>query len=576
MGLSDELSKFIPKGFGKKKKPAAAASNDTSSDFRSKATADKRATEDPLGPLAIEQSAVQRPAAPVLPEPPLFDPLARAEPEGTTESPRARDSDDDESDEEYPVGSHITLKEHAKTVSALAWDPSGDMLLSGDNGSLVHMWDFSAMDGSHKPTRTLVPFEGQQVRDLRFNRSGTHFLCATSDPRPKLYESTGHPVCEFKRGDMYVSDMRKTTGHVSGLFSADWCPQSDDVFATASADGTLRIWSCERPRSQDHVLVATRARNAGAVTACRYSGPMGPATVIAATQADGSISLWPANGPYSRPVSRIDSAHVKGTETSDIAFAPDGHRFATRGGDDTVKLWDIRRPTSPIATAVLTSSHSANSLAFSPSGSQIMVGAPQSIAVLDTSNLSVLRHITVAGCGNSAEVTRVLWHPRVNQIAAAAADGSISVLYSQTRSTRGAKLCAGKRSRKRADDVQAVGQIITPHALPLFRDDDKPAVISAGKRRRDAARGSDKHAPDQPLYGHGKGGYIGMNETQHIMKSIIKDTMRDEDPREALLKYAAVAESDPMFVAPAYKGTQDKPIFDHNAQDQLPEMKRRK
>ncbi|KAJ2835171.1 hypothetical protein FBU31_001693 [Coemansia sp. 'formosensis'] len=572
MGLSDELSKYIPKGFGKKKKPAGI-DDDVSirSSRKSNAALDKRTTEDLTYNSAIEQSTVQKPTASVIESKDATDSHINDEVEAS-DPLHAINSDD--SDDEYPAGSHIAMKEHAKAVSALAWDPSGDLLVSGDNGSVVHMWDFSAMDGSYTPTRTVVAFEGQQVRDLRFNRSGTHFLCATSDPRAKLYDSGGHAVCEFKRGDMYVSDMRKTTGHVSGLFSVDWNPQSDDVFASASADGTLRIWSCERPRAQDQVLVG-KARNAGAVTACRYSTGMGPAAVIAAAQMDGSISLWPANGPYLRPVSRIDGAHTKGTETSDIVFAPDGHYFATRGGDDTVKLWDIRRPTTPVATAVLTSSHTATSLAFSPSGSQIMVGAPQSIAVLDTSDLSTLRHIPVAGCGNNAGVTRVLWHPRVNQIAAAATDGSVSVLYSQTHSMRGAKLCAGKRSRRRADDVQVVGQIITPHALPLFRD-DKPAVVSAGKRRREAARGSDKHAPGQPLSGHGKGGSIGVNATQHIMKSIIKDTMRDEDPREALLRYAAVAESDPMFVAPAYKDSQDKPIFDTDANDDVPEMKRRK
>ncbi|KAJ2444933.1 hypothetical protein GGF42_006153, partial [Coemansia sp. RSA 2424] len=546
--------------FGKKKKAAAAA---TAKEEVGNALADKHAASDSVAKIAAEE---QKPEAP---------PLKAGDAPDTAAQTRDNDDDgDSDSDEEYPIGSHIAMREHVKTVSALAWDPNGDVLVSGDNGSLVHMWNFSAMDGAYRPTRTLVPFEGQQVRDLRFNRSGSHLLCATSDPRAKLYDADGYSVCEFKRGDMYVSDMRKTNGHVAGLFSVDWSPQSDDVFATASADGSLRIWSCERPRAQDHVLVS-KARNAGPVTACRYSSGMGPTAVIAAAQTDGSISLWPASGPYLRPAVRIDGAHAKGTETSDIVFAPDGHGFATRGGDDTVKLWDIRRPASPVATAAVAASHSATSIAFSPNGSQILVGAQQSIAVLNASDLSVSRHISVGGCASSAGISRVLWHPRVNQVAAAATDGSISVLYSQARSLRGAKLCAGKRPRQRAGDGEMVGQIITPHALPLFRDDN-PAAMSAGKRRREAARGSDKHAPGQPLHGHGRGGNIGVNATQHIMKSLMKDTMRDEDPREALLKYAAMAEADPMFVAPAYKGTQDKPIFDNEAADQVPEMKRRK
>ncbi|KAJ2171056.1 hypothetical protein GGH16_003058 [Coemansia sp. RSA 560] len=77
-----------------------------------------------------------------------------------------------------------------------------------------------------------------------------------------------------------------------------------------------------------------------------------------------------------------------------------------------------------------------------------------------------------------------------------------------------------------------------------------------------------------PVRGHGKGGVVGVNETQHIMKSIMKDTMRDEDPREALLRYAQVAESDPKFITPLYKETQGKPVFSEEVDE--PEMKRRK
>lgn len=35
----------------------------------------------------------------------------------------------------------------------------------------------------------------------------------------------------------------------------------------------------------------------------------------------------------------------------------------------------------------------------------------------------------------------------------------------------------------------------------------------------------------------------------------------DEDPREAILKYAEAAEKDPKFIAPAYAETQPEPVF---------------
>lgn len=42
---------------------------------------------------------------------------------------------------------------------------------------------------------------------------------------------------------------------------------------------------------------------------------------------------------------------------------------------------------------------------------------------------------------------------------------------------------------------------------------------------------------------------------------MIKETWMDEDPREAISKYADVAEKDPKFIAPAYAQTQPTTVF---------------
>lgn len=40
-----------------------------------------------------------------------------------------------------------------------------------------------------------------------------------------------------------------------------------------------------------------------------------------------------------------------------------------------------------------------------------------------------------------------------------------------------------------------------------------------------------------------------------------KNSLRDEDPREALLRVDAVAKADPLFTGNAYKDTQPKPLL---------------
>ena len=49
--------------------------------------------------------------------------------------------------------------------------------------------------------------------------------------------------------------------------------------------------------------------------------------------------------------SLVRNAHTQGSETSSIEFSHDNLSICTRGGDDTVKLWDVRKFKHPVATA---------------------------------------------------------------------------------------------------------------------------------------------------------------------------------------------------------------------------------
>jgi hypothetical protein len=69
-------------------------------------------------------------------------------------------------------------------------------------------------------------------------------------------------------------------------------------------------------------------------------------------------------------------------------------------------------------------------------------------------------------------VVKVLWHPRINQIVTGSADGNVHVFYSPTHSSRGVKMCVVKEQKKRAvDDYEIDRPIITPHALPMFKEE---------------------------------------------------------------------------------------------------------
>ncbi|KAF2536820.1 hypothetical protein F2Q68_00019336 [Brassica cretica] len=82
------------------------------------------------------------------------------------------------------------------------------------------------------------------------------------------------------------------------------------------------------------------------------------------------------------------------------------------------------------------------------------------------------------------------------------------------------------------------------------------------------------------MSGPGHGGRVGTTGrsllTQYLLKQggMIKETWMEEDPREAILKYAEVAIKDPKFIAPAYSQTQPETILAKSDDDEEGDVKK--
>lgn len=107
------------------------------------------------------------------------------------------------------------------------------------------------------------------------------------------------------------------------------------------------------------------------------------------------------------------------------------------------------------------------------------------------------------------------------------------VLYSPVTSLNGAKLLLNKGPPRKVtvedmSDAVTAPTILTPHALPTFRDLDPGRGT---KRRRDKERMDPRKSrrPELPVTGPGKGGRVGASATQHIVQNLVRDTTRDVD-----------------------------------------------
>ena len=520
--------------------------------------------------------------------------------DNTAESSGSEDDSDDEEEDEFPVSHELLVKTHERAVTTITLDPSGSRMITGSTDCTLKLHDFSSWTPttvrafkSVDPTasRQSTNVETHPVHHTSFNPLWpSQVLVVTALPQAKIFTRDGEMETQFIKGDMYLRDMHNTKGHISEITSGTWHPTDASQCVTSGTDSTLRIWDVNEQRAQKEVIVH-KSKTAGSagrtrMTAVAWGSPkQGGNNILVSTALDGSLVMWSGEGPYTRPAGEVRSAHTPNTWTGGIDISPDGRLIVTRGGDDTIKLWDTRKFKQPLNTVSHTSTsmqHPTSNIRFSPTGSNVITGSVDgSLHIL---NPATLKPELVTPVTPGSSLITVLWHEKLNQIITGSANAETHVLYNPNLSTGGAKLVMSKAPKRRhidddpnltldlahgisGDSIAAPGADRAPPGSFAARH---PTVgLTYSGKSRDPRR---PHIPQATPFAKNN------PDERHIMQSIPLSSMRDEDPREALLKYADKAKNDPMFTN-AWKDTQPKTIYAELSDgegDEEPEKKKQK
>ena len=511
------------------------------------------------------------------------------------------DSEDESEDEdEFPVSHELIIKTHEKPITTLTVDPSGSRFITGSTDCTIKFHDFASMTPntlhafkSVDPTATKASAnsETHPVHHVEFNpNSPSSVLVISATPQAKIFSRDGEELKEFVKGDMYLRDMHNTKGHISAITTGRWHPTNRDLCVTAGTDSTLRIWDVNMPLRQKDVIVH-KSRAAGSagrtrMTAVTWGSQIqGGKNLLVAAALDGSLVMWDGDGPYARPAAEIRDAHKSDTWTGGIDLSADGRNAVTRGGDGLIKLWDTRKFKQPITVVehLSTSDQYANTdIKYSPNASSIITGSAN--GHLHILNPATLKPELVTPITDGHPLVTVLWHDKLNQILTGSANAEMHVLYNPKTSTRGAAMVMSKAPKRRHIDDD-----------PNFTTDLSQAIsgdaVTTGDGLRVAQSGT-SYASRHPTIGLTVSGRSrdprrphipvitpfakSQPDEKHVRENIPLSSMRDEDPREALLKYAEKAEKDPVFTN-AWKQTQPKTLYaeiSDNEEDQGPEKKR--
>ncbi|XP_064625112.1 WD repeat-containing protein 70-like [Lineus longissimus] len=544
----------------KKEKSASSSSNDSHS------SGDCDSSDDVICP----------PVPPILQHdedddmigPPLPDHLRTSDAEG-------EDLDDDSPVSKIPNSHEIVLEHGSKTVSALALDPSGARLVSGSYDYDLKLWDFAGMDARLQFFRTLRPCECHQIKSVEYSMTGDAILVVAGNAQPKIYDRDGFEMMECPKGDQYITDQKNTKGHTAMTNSGCWNPRVKEEFMTCSNDCTVRLWDVTQGKNKHKDCIKPRSQQGRKTipTTCTYSND---GRYVAAACNDGSIQIWDHKRGFVNVNLVNRGCHMNGSDTSCIRFSYDGNVLASRGGDNTLKLWDIRKFKQPLCVAdSLFNLFPMTDCVFSPDNQLVATGVSLKkgetdgkLIFFDRNTLNKVTELTVS----NSSVVRCLWHPKLNQMVLGCGDGNIKIYYDPDKSNRGAKLCVVKK-RAKIKSVQAMvdQNIITPYALPMFREEKPRSTRKQDeKSRKDPIKSK---RPDLPVSGPGVGGRVGAKGatlSQYVVQGLVlrKPDERDKDPRAAILRHAEEASKNPYWVSPAYKKTQPETIFHESDEEE--------
>jgi len=198
------------------------------------------------------------------------------------------------------------------------------------------------------PGTMITPQQSKPLATLKMHRSEGYAVdwsplvpqgkLLTGDNDGKIFVTT----CED--GGRWTTDNRPFTGHAGSVEDIQWSPNEKNVFASASSDGTVKVWDV-RSKSRKAAVTVTVSNTDVNVMSWSHQ----TAHLLATGADDGQWAVWDlrqwkpspnnAANPAPKPVA---SFNFNTEQITSIEWHPtDDSIVAVAAGDNTLTLWDL-------------------------------------------------------------------------------------------------------------------------------------------------------------------------------------------------------------------------------------------
>ncbi|TDZ37286.1 Ribosome assembly protein rrb1 [Colletotrichum trifolii] len=274
-----------------------------------------------------------------------------------TEKPEEDSEDEDEDDEDAdPVLEHRSIPLNSTTNRIRAHQiPSQDpsrppttLTATMTESSQVFIHDITPhLYSFDNPGVSISAQQNKPVSTIRAHKSeGYAVNWSPMVPGGKLLTGDNDGliyVTTRTDGGGFVTDTRAFQGHTSSVEEIKWSPSEQSVFASASSDGTIRVWDV---RSKSRKPALTMQVSSTDVNVMSWSHLT--THLLASGDDNGEFAVWDlrqwkqsSTSASDRP-SPIASFNYHKEQITSVEWHPtDDSIVAVAAGDNTVTLWDL-------------------------------------------------------------------------------------------------------------------------------------------------------------------------------------------------------------------------------------------
>eukprot|EP00035_Acanthoeca_spectabilis_P023070 m.447501 g.447501 ORF g.447501 m.447501 type:complete len:469 (+) comp19523_c0_seq1:25-1431(+) len=268
-------------------------------------------------------------------------------------APALDEDDEDDDDDTEPPSFHSYGIKHPGAVNRVKMCPHpGNLAASWSASGRVSIWDLTpaieAVDGGHRARHAVhrpeFTFKGHSDEGYALDWSPlVPYRMASGDNASFTH------VWNRKEDGGWVVDPKPCAGHSASVEDIAWSPSEKTVFASASADETIRIWDL---RAGNRCALTVHAHDSDVNT---ISWNRCEQHLMASGADDGTFRVWDlrtfgaaAKGNSVEPVA---SFHWHRAAVTSVEWHPtDASVLCVAGEDDQVSIWDMAVEADPEAS----------------------------------------------------------------------------------------------------------------------------------------------------------------------------------------------------------------------------------